>query len=95
MKFRILPFLSTALSIVLISFSRPTLAADNLEECDFTNGPDYTPAPETMVRTNVPHGRLYEFTMDSHESRLYPGIAKTQPGIVPYQRKVCVYVPQQ
>lgn len=71
------------------------LAADNLAEGEFTNGPDYTPAPETMVRTNVPHGRLYEFTMDSHESRLYPGIAKTQPGIVPYQRKVCVYVPQQ
>src|SRR5580704_448296 len=95
MKISILPFLSTALCIVLVSFSRPMLAADNLEESEFTNGPDFMPAPETVVRTNVPHGQLYEFTMDSHESRLYPGIAKTQPGIVPYQRKVCVYVPQQ
>src|SRR5580704_11795017 len=95
MKISILPFLSTALCIVLFSFSRPMLAADNLEESEFTNGPDYTPALETVDRTNVPHERLYEFTMDSHQSRLYPGIAKTQPGIVPYQRKVCVYVPQQ
>ena len=80
---------------MLSLFSRTASAVDAFAKTEFTNGPDYTPAPETMVRTNVPHGQLYEFTMDSHESRLYPGIAKTQPGIVPYQRKVCVYVPQQ
>jgi enterochelin esterase-like enzyme len=33
--------------------------------------------------------------MNSTESTFYPGIAKDRPGTVPYQRKVCVYVPQQ
>ena len=85
-----LPFLTLTLCLGLILVSRPTLAADA-----FTNGPTYTPAPETVVRSDVPHGTVHFFTMDSRDSRLYPGIAKTQPGIVPYERKVCVYVPQQ
>ena len=75
--------------------SRPMSAADSLAEGEFTNGPEYESAPETVVQPNVPHGRLYEFTMDSRDSHLYPGIAKTQPGVVPYQRRVCVYVPSQ
>src|SRR6266516_706395 len=33
--------------------------------------------------------------MKSEDSRIYPGIAKNQPGTVPYQRLVCVYVPKQ
>ena len=33
--------------------------------------------------------------MNSEDSKIYPGIAKNQPGVVPYKRKVCVYVPRQ
>ena len=62
---------------------------------DFIIGPDYTNAPELMNRTEEPKGTLYDFTLASTNSRIYPGIAKTQPGTVPYQRKLCVYVPQQ
>lgn len=62
---------------------------------DFIIGPDYTNAPELTVNADVPHGTLHEFTMESTNSRIYPGIAKHQLGVVPYQRKVAVYVPQQ
>jgi enterochelin esterase family protein len=58
-------------------------------------GPTYRDAPEVTVHDNVPQGTLYEFTLSSTESKLYPGIAKNQPGVVPYQRQVVVYVPQQ
>ena len=43
----------------------------------------------------TPRGAVHEFTMDSADSKLYPGIAKNQPGTVPYQRRVAVYVPSQ
>jgi enterochelin esterase family protein len=34
--------------------------------------------------------------MDSKDSKIYPGIARNQPGVVvPYQRRVAVYVPAQ
>lgn len=72
-----------------------TLAVAHAEETEFIIGPDYADAPETKVQADVPHGTVHEFTMDSKESRLYPGIAKNQKGTVPYQRKVAVYVPDQ
>jgi enterochelin esterase family protein len=61
----------------------------------FTIGPNYAPAPELTVRAGVPKGTLHEFVMDSADSKIYPGVAKNQRGTVPYQRKVCVYIPQQ
>ena len=33
--------------------------------------------------------------MNSEDSKIYPGIAKNRPGVAPYHRQVCVYVPQQ
>ncbi len=65
------------------------------EEHEFVIGPDYTDAPETKVRADVPKGTIHEFTMDSKDSKIYQGIAKNQKGTVPYQRKVAVYVPAQ
>jgi enterochelin esterase-like enzyme len=62
---------------------------------EFTIGPDYTDAPELKVKEGTPRGDVREFTMDSHDSKIYPGIAKRQRGVVPYQRKVWVYVPKQ
>jgi iron(III)-enterobactin esterase len=61
---------------------------------NFVIGPPYTPAPELTVKDGVPKGTIHEFTMDSKDSKIYPGIARNQPGaVVPYTRQVAVYVP--
>jgi enterochelin esterase-like enzyme len=62
---------------------------------EFTIGPDYANAPELTVKDGVPRGELKEFTMNSEDSHVYPGIARNKPGVVPYKRKVWVYVPKQ
>src|SRR4051812_24430019 len=62
---------------------------------EFTIGPDYANAPELAVKDDVPKGTVHEFTMNSEDSKIYPGIAKNKPGVVPYKRKVWVYVPKQ
>jgi enterochelin esterase family protein len=59
----------------------------------FVIGPPYNPAPELTVKDDVPKGTVHEFTMDSKDSKIYPGIARNQPGVVPYTRRVAVYVP--
>jgi enterochelin esterase family protein len=43
---------------------------------NFTIGPTHPPAPETVVNEAVPQGTVYEFTMSSTDSRMYPGIAR-------------------
>lgn len=63
---------------------------------DFVIGPPYADAPELTARDGVPKGKVYRFTMRSADSKIYPGISKTAPGqVVPYQRRVTVYVPNQ
>lgn len=63
---------------------------------DFLIAPPYSNAPELSPRKDVPKGRIYHFQMDSHDSKIYPGIAKTAPGqVVPYHRNVTVYIPDQ
>jgi enterochelin esterase-like enzyme len=63
------------------------------------------------VKEDVPHGTVYNFTMESTDSKFYPGIAREQvardPNAprparmevkshpAPYTRKVAVYVPKQ
>ena len=64
-------------------------------EGNFIIGPTYTNAPELTAKDGVPKGKVYQFTMESTDSKLYPGIAKNQPGTVPYQRRVTLYVPSQ
>jgi enterochelin esterase-like enzyme len=75
-----------------VTNASPTRTQDNVE---FTIGPVYADAPELTVRPDVPQGTVHEFILNSADSKLYPGIAKNQTGTVPYQRKVCVYVPKQ
>jgi enterochelin esterase-like enzyme len=75
----------------LTILSSPTHAV----ESEFTIGPEYAEAPEIKYDKDVPRGTVHEFTMDSKDSQLYPGIAKNKKGTVPYQRKVAVYVPAQ
>ena len=43
---------------------------------NFIIGPTHHPAPEMMMQTNVPQGTVYNFTMSSTNSRIYPGIAR-------------------
>ena len=62
---------------------------------DSTIGPAYTNAPELTVKDGVPRGVVTQFVMNSEDSKIYPGIAKRQIGVVPYKRKVWVYVPKQ
>lgn len=45
-------------------------------EGNFILGPTHRPAPEMTVQTNVLHGAVYEFTMSSADSKIYPGIAR-------------------
>ena len=46
------------------------------QDGNFILGPTHNPAPETQVNASVPHGTLYEFTMESKDSKLYPGIVR-------------------
>lgn len=65
-------------------------------EGDFLIWAPYADAPELEVRPDVPKGTVHRFTMDSTDSKIYPGIAKNAPGqVVHYQRNVTVYVPSQ
>jgi enterochelin esterase-like enzyme len=43
---------------------------------NFILGPTHPPAPEMTVQTNVSQGTVYNFTMNSAESKMYPGIAR-------------------
>ena len=46
---------------------------------NFIIGPTHTPAPEMTVQEGVPQGTVYEFKMESTDSKIYPGIAR-EPG---------------
>jgi iron(III)-enterobactin esterase len=50
----------------------PSPAADG----NFIVGPTHNPAPEMSVREEVPHGEIFTFTMQSSNSRIYPGIGR-------------------
>ena len=60
----------------------PPLTAAPTPEQDgnFVIGPPYEPAPELTVKAGVPQGTVREFTIDSKDSLIYPGIARNQPG---------------
>jgi iron(III)-enterobactin esterase len=46
------------------------------EDGNFILGPTHTPAPDTVVKQDVPHGDVFNFTMESKDSKIYPGIAR-------------------
>jgi enterochelin esterase-like enzyme len=46
---------------------------------NFIIGPTHTPAPEMTAQEGVPQGTVYNFTMSSADSKIYPGIAR-DPG---------------
>lgn len=43
---------------------------------NFILGPAHSPAAEAVEHDGVPKGKVYEFTMSSADSKLYPGIAR-------------------
>ena len=43
---------------------------------NFIVGPTHNPAPETVVQDGVPQGTVYNLTMNSTDSKIYPGIAR-------------------
>jgi enterochelin esterase-like enzyme len=53
----------------------PPVAAEGT----FIVGPTHNPAPETLVQDGVPQGTIFNLTMDSADSKIYPGIAR-DPG---------------
>ena len=46
------------------------------EDGNFILGPTHNPAPEMSVKEGVPQGQVFEFTMESNDSKIYPGIAR-------------------
>jgi len=77
---------------------------------NFILGPTHKPAPEPTVHEGVPQGTVYNFSMESADSKFYPGIARElkSPGApdpldpanvtshpAAYTRRVAVYVPKQ
>jgi enterochelin esterase-like enzyme len=45
---------------------------------NFILGATHTAAPETSVQEGVPTGQIFTFTMDSADSKIYPGIYREQ-----------------
>ncbi len=77
---------------------------------NFLVGPVYVRPPELTLNTNVPQGKVRQFSMDSAASKFYPGIGRKVFGTVdpknpktlivetnpaPYHRTITVYVPSQ
>ncbi|HTK20823.1 MAG TPA: alpha/beta hydrolase-fold protein [Mucilaginibacter sp.] len=46
---------------------------------NFIIGPAYNPSPEMVMRAGVPQGTVYQITVESRDSKIYPGIAR-EPG---------------
>src|SRR5712672_839583 len=46
------------------------------EDGNFILGPTHNPAPEMTVQEGVPQGEVFNFTMESADSKFYPGIAR-------------------
>ncbi|WP_035612207.1 alpha/beta hydrolase-fold protein [Haloferula sp. BvORR071] len=82
-------------STSLLAAADPATPAKTTDNVEFTIGPVYADAPELAVKDDVPKGEILQFVMKSEDSAIYKGIAKNQTGVVPYERKVAVYVPKQ
>lgn len=45
---------------------------------NFIVGPTHNPSPEAAVKEGVPQGKIFNLTMSSADSKIYPGIARQQ-----------------
>jgi enterochelin esterase family protein len=63
---------------------------------DYCMAPPYAPAPETVVRANVPKGRVETFQLPQAGSKFYPPSAGRDGKVNPdATREVVVYIPAQ
>lgn len=77
---------------------------------DFLIGPDYRPAQELNAARDRAEGTVRQFTLESKDSKFYPGIARDAFGTVdpnnpktlivethpqPWERAITVYIPAQ
>jgi iron(III)-enterobactin esterase len=46
------------------------------EDRNFILGPTHPAAPEMKAQDDVPHGMIYNFTMESADSKFYPGVVR-------------------
>jgi len=46
------------------------------QDGNFILGPTHPPAPEMTAQDGVPRGMIYNFTMESADSKFYPGVAR-------------------
>ena len=91
--------------LALIASTAPLAAT-----ADTVIGPEYQPAPELTVVDGVPKGSVQQFTMESKDSKFYPGVGRDAFGTVnpanprtlivdthpqPWQRAITVYIPAQ
>lgn len=67
-------------------------AGSSLGNGDFTIAAPFVPAPETVSSPDAPAGTVYELTLSSSDSAIYPSSHATGQ---PFDRAVSVYVPQQ
>ncbi len=95
--------------------ANPTEAAPGVNppftvDGNFLIGPVYVKPPELTENPEVPKGKVQQFSMDSADSKFYPGIGRNVFGTVdpnnpktlivdihpaPYKRTITVYVPSQ
>ena len=75
------------ITISLLSFT--ATAADSVDQSETRIKPPYTAAPELTPKEGVPKGVVHDFTMDSSDSKSYPGLKGH------YTRGVWVYIPSQ
>ena len=87
--------LAASIALALLLLGARLASADVVAPAESTIGPVYADAPELAAADGMPRGVVHVFTMSSADSKIFPGIAKGQPGVVPYERRVAVYVPPQ
>ncbi|HVS37024.1 MAG TPA: alpha/beta hydrolase-fold protein [Gemmataceae bacterium] len=74
-------------ALLCLASAASRASADDLPDGDSKIAPPYMDAPELTVKDGVPKGVIHDFTMDSADSKIYPGLNG------PYKRKVWVYIP--
>jgi len=62
--------------------------ANGLDDGDYSVGPNYAISAEQTAKEGIPRGKIIHFTMDSSDSKFYPGVT-------PFKRAIAVYIPSQ
>jgi enterochelin esterase family protein len=66
---------------LLAALALPAVALAAPDQSETTIGPDYADAPEMAAHPDRPKGTLQTFTMESKDSRIYPGIRRLENAV--------------